>query len=165
MLRSDILFLFILMYPRYSVAQIVGTVIDMESHTPMKGVEVIVNGRYADKVVTDYTGRFTVAGDVKELTFIRQGYESLLLKKAELKDTIELLPSYNRVGEVIVYGKMPGKHIPMMAQLTKELKEMVLVPKGNQVASGDFLGWLRVFEKGYVSAKKRKERMKAIENY
>lgn len=151
------------MLPLYTVAQVVGTVIDMESHTPMKGVEVVVNGRYADKVMTDFQGHFTVNGVVNDLTFICQGYETLLLTKAQLKDTIQLLPSYDRVGEVIIYGKMPGKHIPMMAQLQKELKS---IPKTSNVGNGgDFLGWLRAFEKGHVSAKKRKERMKAIENY
>lgn len=154
----------LLVYVQQSMAQTAGTVIDMESHLPVKGVDVVVNGSYVNRDTTNYLGHFSIDGEVRDLTFIRQGYETRVMKREELTDTIELLPSFNRLDEVVIYGKMPGKHIPVLTLIEGQLKNMPKQPSA-AVVGGDFLGWLKVFEKGHVSAKKRRERMKAIENY
>lgn len=153
-----------LVFSLSAMGQTTATVIDMETHVPMRGVEVVVNGSYDGKVATNYTGAFAVDGKVNDITLIKRGYETRVLKAEELTDTIEMLPSYKRIDEVIVYGKMPGRHMPVVGMIKKDIKAMPK-PSDAAVASGDFLAWLKVFEKGYVSKKKRRERMKAIENY
>lgn len=147
-----------------SMAQVKGVVVDMETKTPVRGVDVIVDGSYVRKDTTDYAGRYSVAGEVRDITFVKRGYETRVMKRGELADTIELLPSYRRIDEVVVYGKMPGKHIPLLGLVQKDLQAMGKEPRQASIG-GDFLSWLKVFEKGHVSAKKRRERMKAIENY
>lgn len=147
-----------------SMAQVKGVVVDMETKIPVRGVDVIVDGSYVHRDTTDYAGRYSVVGDVRDLTFVRKGYETRVMNRGELSDTIELLPSYRRIDEVVVYGRMPGKHIPVLGLVQSDLQKMGKEPRPGGGASGDFLSWLKVFEKGHVSAKKRRERMKAIEN-
>lgn len=129
----------------------------------------MVNGSYVNKTTTNYQGRFNVAGDVRSLTFIRPGYETLMMNRGEVTDTILLLPSYHRINEVVVYGKLPGTDFSVATLIGNEMKNRLPDPNtsvGISVGGKDgMLSWLRVFEKGHVSEKKRRERMKAIENY
>lgn len=140
-----------------------GIVIDVETDKPLSNVDVIINGSYNNKIKTNYKGEFSVNGHVESLTFSKQGYEYRMLTLSELKDTIFLLPNFNKLNEVVVIGKKPGKHMPVLSLINGKLNEMKNPPKA--LVQGDFLSWLKVFEKGHVSAKKRRERMKAIENY
>lgn len=141
-----------------------GVVIDVETHKPLRDVEIIINGSYVNKANTDYKGEFFITGKVDNLTFCREGYEYRKMLATELKDTIDLLPNYNKLTEVLVIGRKPGVHMPVLSLIAGQLKAMPAPPR-TSVAEGDFLGWLKVFEKGHVSAKKRRQRMKAIENY
>lgn len=147
-------------------AQTRGVVVDMETGTPVKGVDIIVNGSYINKVTTDYRGGFYISGEVKDLTFIRSGFVTRVLNRSELKDTIDLLPAWQRLNEVVVYGKMPGRHMPVQSVISRQIKEMN-IPRTPSLGLGPdgMLSFLRVFEKGHVSEKKRRERMKAIEDY
>lgn len=140
-----------------------GIVIDAETDKPLSDVDVIINGVYNNKTKTNYKGEFLINGNVESLTFSKQGYEYRTLTAGELKDTILLLPNFNKLNEVVIIGKKPGTHMPVLSLINGKLKEMKNKPKS--LVQGDFLSWLKVFEKGHVSAKKRKERMKAIENY
>ena len=141
-----------------------GVVIDLETRKPLGNVDIIINGSYVNKAKTNYKGEFTIVGTVSDLTFCRQGYEYRKMTLAELKDTIDLLPNYNKLNEVVVIGRKPGAHMPVLSLIDGQLKAAPKQPR-TAVVEGDFLGWLRIFEKGHVSAKKRRERMKAIENY
>lgn len=163
-IRFYLLVLSVMATSSRGVAQVTGVVIDMETRKPLRDVGVVVNGSYAKKFTTDYRGCFFISGEVKDLTFVHAGYEKRVMKRSELTDTIALLPKFNRIDEVVIYGNMPGKHAPVLGLIDSQLKSMPKEPS-KAVVSGDFLSWLKVFEKGHVSAKKRRERMKAIENY
>jgi len=92
-----------------------------------------VNGSYKNKVTTDYTSAFAIDGIVRDVTLIKHGYEKRVLKAEEMTDTIEMLPNYNRIDEVVVYGKMLGKHIPVLDIVQKNIKSMA-----NTVVSGEY---------------------------
>lgn len=142
-----------------------GIVRDMETKKPIKDVEIIVNGSYANTVKTDYRGHFAIGDSVSCLTFIRYGYEKRMLTRAELTDTVEMLTGVNRVGEVVIYGKKPWTHMPVMDLVRKEFGNAPKQPQTSIGGGFNFFSFLSVFEKGHVSAKKRRERMKALENY
>lgn len=141
-----------------------GVVVDMETGRPLRGVEVLIDGSYTHKTTTDYTGTFTLTDSLREVTLLRQGYEHRIMLRSELTDTIALLPLYNKLNEVVIYGREPGKHMPLLTLVNGQLKEMKLLRPKTGI-SCDLLSWLKVFEKGHVSAKKRKERLDAIKDY
>jgi len=61
-----------LVFSLSAMGQTTATVIDMETHVPMRGVEVVVNGSYDGKVATNYTGAFAVDGKVNDITLIKR---------------------------------------------------------------------------------------------
>lgn len=77
-----------------------------------------------------------------------------------MQDTIFLLPKSITVNEVIITAKAPRISPDIMKSVKKSAFESAQQPSGM-----NFLGWLRIFEKGYVSKKERAKRRKAIENY
>lgn len=141
-----------------------GTIVDMETGKPLRDVEILIDGSYSRKVRTDYKGTYLLPDSLRDVTLMLAGYEYRKMLRSELTDTIGLLPNYNKLREVVVYGKEPTKHMPVLALINGQLKKAEHLPKSAGV-SCDLLSWLRVFEKGYVSEKKRKARLKAIENY
>ena len=134
-------------------------VADMFTHIPIGNVRVIADHYESKAVRTNYKGEFDItSSDFKHLTFIASGYMRRVLDNNEVGDTIFLLANDNSIDEVVVYGKEPMKSSAVSswgAQLREQGKSM---PKPSR---HDFLS---IFERK-VSAKKRRERMKAIENY
>lgn len=141
-----------------------GTIIDLETGKPLRDVEILIDGSYSHKVRTDFKGTFVLPDTLRDVTLMRAGYEYRKLLRAELTDTIGLLPNYNKLHEIVVYGKDPGKHSPVLTLINGQLKAMENLPKGAGI-SCDLLSWLKVFEKGHVSQKEKQKRLKAIENY
>jgi len=140
-------------------AQKVGVIIDMETHVPIRNVKVITDGDYKKTQTTDYRGTYTEPLDYRCLTLMCEGYERRIVNMEEWTDTLSLLPAYNRIHEVVVLGdkrKVFRGVINPVKQSIAGMKD----PSGH-----DFLSIFSVFDKNHVSAKKRRERLKAIENY
>ena len=76
----------------------------------------------------------------------------------EIGDTIFLIANDNRLDEVVIYGKEPMKSSAVASWGAKFREQGKSMPKPS---GHDFLSIFR----RKVSAKKRRERMKAIENY
>lgn len=134
-------------------------VADMFTHIPIGNVRVIADHYESKAVRTNYKGEFDItSSDFKHLTFIASGYMRRVLDNNEVGDTIFLLANDNRLDEVVVYGKEPIKSsaVGIWGAKLKEQGRSMPKPSGH-----DFLS---IFQRK-VSAKKRRERMKAIENY
>ena len=78
-------------------------VADMETHRPLKGVQVKTNTNATTE--TDYTGTCILPATFKSLAFASYGYMRRLMNRSELTDTVLLLPTM--LNEVVVYGKAP----------------------------------------------------------
>ncbi|WP_285822057.1 hypothetical protein [Xylanibacter muris] len=138
-----------------------GVVIDLESRIPMRDVDVIIDDGLRI-VRTDWQGRFSADSVKAGLTFRRSGYIIRRVSLESFTDTIGLLPEYNRLSEVVVYGRARKDILKNMGLAMKIKAEGAVAPKPS---GKDFLSFLNVFDRHYVSKKQRRKRMKAIENY
>ena len=134
-------------------------VADMFTHIPIGNVRVIADHYESKAVRTNYKGEFDItSSDFKHLTFIASGYMRRVLSREEIGDTVLLLANDNRLDEVVIYGKEPMKS-SAVASWGAKLKE-----QGKSMPKPSGHDFLSIFRRK-VSAKKRRERMKAIENY
>lgn len=135
-------------------AQRGGVVIHMETGVPMRGVFVTTNS--GERVTTDYLGKFLLAKPFKSLTFTHSGFVPLSLERSQMSDTIALMPQFNTLEEVVVWGR--GRHVEDKAV------EMPSYIKGFKGPSGhDFLS---IFKKRVgLNSKQRKKHQWIIENY
>ena len=134
-------------------------VADMFTHIPIGNVRVIADHYESKAVRTNYKGEFDItSSDFKHLTFIASGYMRRVLDLNEIGDTIFLIANDNRLDEVVIYGKEPMKSSAVSSWGAKLMEQGKSMP---QPSGHDFLSIFR----RKVSAKKRRERMKAIENY
>lgn len=143
-----------------SMAQKVGVIIDMETHVPIRNVKVIVDGDYKKTQTTDYRGTYQEPVGYRCLTMICEGYERRLVNVEEWKDTLALLPAYNKIHEVVVIGDKKKAFSGILGAVRKEASIAGMKPSG-----GIGFDFFSIFDKNHVSAKKKRERMKAIENY
>ena len=147
------------MVANMSCAQRTCVVADMFTHIPVGNVKVIADHYESKAVRTNYKGEFDIiSSDFKHLTFIANGYMRRVLSREEIGDTILLLSNDNRLDEVVIYGREPmkGSAVGSWGAKLREQGKSMPKPSGH-----DFLDIFR----RKVSSKKRKERMKAIENY
>lgn len=135
-------------------AQQGGVVVNMETGVPVRDVVVITNA--GERVKTDYRGQFQLAKSFRSLTLTHSGYVALSMERAQMTDTIALLPKFNTLEEVVVWGRnrhVEEKAIEMPAYL-KQFKG----PSGH-----DFLS---IFKKrAGLNARQRKKHQWIIENY
>lgn len=83
-------------------------VVDMETRVPVRNV-VVQYGKDTDcTTIWDGSALLDTLADCfrdKNIIMRRSGYMTRTLVYEELTDTIELLPSFNALGEVVIYGK------------------------------------------------------------
>lgn len=135
-------------------AQRNGVVVHMETGVPMRGVSVMTSS--GERVTTDYLGQFQLTKPFKSLTFTHSGFVPLSLEHSQMRDTIALMPRFNTLEEVVVWGR--GRHVEDKAV------EMPSYIKGFKGPSGhDFLS---IFKKREgLNSKQRKKHQWIIENY
>ena len=83
-------------------------IINMETGVPVRGVIVQYGATACDTTIWDGSLLIdTLADDCRsrEITLRRSGYMTRTMTFEELTDTIDLLPSFNALTEVIVYGQ------------------------------------------------------------
>lgn len=141
-----------------STAQRRVVVRDMETGTPLRDVQVFVNGNYGKRTVTDYRGVFDVPDTARTLTFCHTMYERLTVDSSEVSDTIELLPNLNRMDEVVVYGKRRGISPSIMMGVRSAA---VSAPRQGGVGASFDMVDLFTWKK----RKRQRERQEAIKNY
>lgn len=131
---------------------------DMETLTPLKDVQVFVDGKTDRRLVTDYKGEFEIPDTIRSLLLCHKQYERRLLDSCEIGDTIDLLPNMNKMDEVIVWGHRHPQISPDIMGMSQSIKaEMAGMPKPSGM---DFLS---IFE--WKKKKKQRKRKEAIENY
>lgn len=137
-------------------------VIDMETKLPVRNV--VVKCGDGKSTATIWDGSFmldTLAADNVDslITLSRSGYMTRSMTHDELTDTLELLPTFNALTEVIIFGK---RRTPFSFCLSKD--DIIPPPMPKPGTSADIMGALeKLFT--YKSRKRLKETKKRMEEY
>lgn len=136
-------------------------VTDMETGVPLRNVQVILDNS-RDAVRTNYLGEVILPDTAySRLTIICPGYLRRLMDAHEVTDTIKLIPTMTRLHEVVIYGELKKETNVAFGKELERMKSSLKLPS----PSGASIGFNLFSFRKRISAKKRKERMKAIENY
>ena len=151
-------------------------VIDMETKVPLRDVVVRWSGGSETKTVWD--GTFSLDSTLVEdtmavtLTFIKPGYLERVIplcdtirshRLSHVPDTIELLPSYNKLAEVVVWGtdlSSPAISFTLRPPTKDEIAEAKGPPTGASVGIGDVMLGIE----NLINHKKRKRTKKIKES-
>lgn len=86
-----------------AAAQVRGVVANAETGVPLRGVAVYTNtGR---SYTSDWRGQFAIDTTFTSATLVKADFVSLTVEARELLDTLYLLPRFNSLAEVTVWGK------------------------------------------------------------
>lgn len=103
----------------FCIAQHRYVVVDMETGVPQREVRVRWNRGQETHSIWD--GSFTADSVRDSLEIFKPGYMTRIMKPEELTDTIGILPTFNKLSEVVIYGiNRPRKFGWTMKPLTKE---------------------------------------------
>lgn len=142
-------------FPRV-VAQRRGVVVNMETGVPMRDVLVMTN--MGEQVKTNYLGQYQLMRPFRSLTLTHSGFVSLSMERSQLTDTVALLPKFNTLDEVEVWGK--SRQIDKNA-----VKPAPGYPMFNAPAAGISFDFFQLFVRQKLSGKQRKKHKWIIENY
>jgi hypothetical protein len=140
-------------------AQIKGVVVDMDTHKPLPYVKIKTDNK--QYTATDYKGNFSIPAEFKSVSFTNISYLTREMNRAEMTDTIFLLP--NTLNEVVIYGQDPYKiHFDLKSVGKPSIITGVRSPSGI-----DLLGWLNIFDRSvHHPSKREREKNKQIwDNY
>lgn len=84
-------------------AQLHGVVANAETGVPLRDATVYTNN--AQTVRSNWRGEFEIARPFTSATIVCPDFVSLTVEVAEMTDTLFLLPRFNTLAEVVVWGK------------------------------------------------------------
>lgn len=84
-------------------AQIHGVIASAETGVPLRNVTIYTNT--AKTVKTNWRGEYEIPSTFSSVTIVKKDYVSLTLNLSEMSDTLYLLPKFNSLSEVVVWGK------------------------------------------------------------
>lgn len=153
---KSVLFLLVMeiLVPCNAVAQWGGVVVHMETGVPVRDVVVMSNA--GERVQTDYLGQFRLTKPFRSLTLTHSGFVARSMERAQMTDTIALMPKFNTLEEVVVWGK--NRHVEDKAVEMPEYIKQFKGPSG--------MDFLSIFRRHVgLNAKQRKKHQWIIENY
>ncbi|MCR5077026.1 MAG: hypothetical protein K6A82_03200 [Prevotella sp.] len=138
-------------------AQRKGVILNMETGVPLKDVRIYTNNGQID--TTDYTGFYYIPYKFSSITIVKADFVSLTLDVYEMTDTIELLPRFNTLNEVVIWGK---RH-KMTFDTKRALKD---VPNYYTPKSGMNFDFFSLFRsRTGLSREERRKHDEIIKNY
>lgn len=147
------------LYPVCTKAQVRCVVIDKETGLPLRDVKA-----YTDKggvFTTDYQGRLAIDSVFSSATLVHESYLQRKVQRAELRDTLWLLPKAIRLDEVVVWGTARKGSFSWM-QGAMEQAAATATPPPRGVASFDFF---ELFRKKPLSKKARKKNKQVLSEW
>lgn len=133
-------------------------VYDIETRTPIRKVLVWADMHLADS--TDYQGHASLPDKFDTLMISKPGYIALRIPARSVRDSIPLLPRFNSISEVVVYGDDRARKLQsVMERWTKEQKTEYALRHPKTGISFD-LGTL--FDFRGRRARKRQKRLEQI---
>lgn len=135
-------------------------VADILTRMPVAGAKVYQNPTAT--AVTNRYGRFSLKEGCKGLTIVHRNYESRVMKRIEMRDTILLIPKLHTLDEVVITAKRPRVGF----DVDKTIRSVVDVGPGSKSGLGGF-DFFSAFDKSQKrKSRKEHERFKRIlENY
>ena len=143
----------------YAKAQDTIVVVDKETGTPIRDVNLTTDKGGLRQ--SNYRGQIAVEGDFKSATLSHASYLTRVVERAELKDTLWLLPRENRLSEVVVWGKNKQGINAIVASAVADLS--AYAPPQNGV-SFDFAELIRKKPLSRKARKKNKELLRDWDN-
>lgn len=129
-------------------------VVDMETGVPQRDVRVRWDRKNETHTIWD--GSFKVDSVRDSLEIFKYGYMTRKMKENELTDTIGILPTFNKLSEVVIYGiYKPRKFGWTLKPLTKE--EIAAMNYNRRGINVDIIGGI----KKLFTRKKRKRQKQA----
>lgn len=140
--------------------------VDIETGTPLKGVNVQSHHFAA---VTDSLGYVTIPDTLHTFLFSHVNYESSLINTYQTADTVFLISKLNNLGEVLVLGK-GKKEDDGMSELERRIKKQARIEAELAGANpnGNLFGLLSyLIPKKWKNRKenKRKRHQEILDNY
>lgn len=133
-------------------------IVDKETGTPIKDVKAYTDKN--DEFTTDYRGVLIINKPFDSATLAHPKYLSRKVDKAELNDTVWLLPKAIRLDEVVVWGVKRSPMDAMMGSLQAQLAaEAAMHPP---VVGFDFF---QMFRKKPLNKKARKKNEKLLKEW
>lgn len=86
-----------------AIAQKSGVIVSMTDGVPVRDVKIYTNRNTV--ATTNWRGEYIIDKPFTSVTITHKDYVSLTLNLYEMGDTIELLPKFHSLDEVVVYGK------------------------------------------------------------
>lgn len=86
-----------------AMAQKRGVIVNMTDGVPIRDVKIYTNRNGV--ATTNWRGEFSIDNYFTSVTITHKDYLSLTLNLYEMTDTIELLPKFHTLDEVVVYGE------------------------------------------------------------
>lgn len=154
--RYFTLTLFLLCTPILCIAQHRYVVVDMETGVPQRDVRVRWNKTQQTHSIWD--GSFYMDDVRDSVEIFKPGYMTRIMKPEELTDTIGILPTFNKLGEVVIIGKYkPRKFGWTLKPITKE--EIAMMYCDKQGINLDIIGGINKL----LTRKKRNRQKRAKE--
>ena len=138
-------------------------VADIESRRPLRDVIIYLNT--GENVTTNWTGRFVYTGKkFSSATIAHPEYLSRIMNAEEMNgDTIFLLPKYNQLAEVVVYGHQNKKNYYTPFSKT-DAQLMQAQPQGFNLLGLVATGIKSLF-KGGTSEKQKEKTKRMLDKY
>lgn len=132
-------------------------IVDKETGTPIRNVNIHADN--GQTMVTDYRGVAEIEGTFKSATISHASYLTRYVERAELRDTIWLLPRENRLSEVVVWG---NKQQQIQAVVKSATEDLASYAPPNSGIPFDFAELIR---KKPLSRKARKKNKELLKNW
>jgi hypothetical protein len=134
-------------------------IVDKETGTPLRGVKAYTDKE--DVFTTDYQGRLVIDKPFASATLAHPKYLSRKVEKAELNDTVWLLPKAIRLDEVVVWGQKRTPMDAMMSSIQAELADAAAM----QPNTGISFDFFQMFRKKPLNKKARKKNEKLLKEW
>lgn len=154
MKRISISFIFALLCIITVDAQKRFVVVDMETGVPQREVRIRWDKKHETHSIWD--GSFYMDDVRGSVEIFKPGYMTRIMKPEELTDTIGILPTFNKLGEVVIIGKYkPRKFGWTLKPITKE--EIAMMYCDKQGINLDIIGGIKK-----LLTRKKRNRQKRV---
>lgn len=145
------LLLLLALLPLAAGAQHRGIIASAESGLPLRDCIVYANTGETD--TTQWTGEYALSSNFTSVTIVKSDFLSYTLERSEMTDTLYLLPKFNTLAEVTVWGR----HRPISKSAISSWQPS-FIP--NTPATGGIggLNILGIFEPRHGLSKKQQEK-------
>lgn len=156
-MRIISLLITILLVPFMAMAQRKGVIVNMTDGVPIRDVKIYTNTNTVAK--TNWRGEYSIDKYFTSVTITHKDYLSLTLNLYEMRDTIELIPKFHTLDEVVVYGERPMSFDPK--NITKDARNYYTPP----LNGGFSFDLFSLFKKRGLTSKQKEKHDEIIKTY